>query len=154
MPTLKQKRAFKAVGENGGNISKAMKTAGYAPSIIHATEKLTTSVGWQELMEQHLPDKLLAKRHRELLNKREKVIIQRTQGKSPIYEVLDQPETNAVSKGLEMAYKLKGKIQDTAPQSNNTQIINVNFFSHPEIMEATKKLDELLIKQIYDNEIK
>ena len=69
MATIKQKRAFKEVGENGGNISKAMKVAGYSitkPNV--STEKLTKSKGWEELMEKHLPDSLLAKKHRELLN--------------------------------------------------------------------------------------
>lgn len=69
MPTIKQKKAFKALGENGGNISKAMATAGYSitkPNV--STDKLTNSKGWQELMELHLPEKELAKKHKELLN--------------------------------------------------------------------------------------
>jgi NAD-dependent DNA ligase len=68
MPTFKQKKAFKEIGENGGNISKAMESAGYAKSITHATEKLTNSKGWKELLEQHIPDSLLSEKHKELLN--------------------------------------------------------------------------------------
>ena len=65
---------------------------------------------FKEMMAKMIPDKLLAEKHLELLNKREKVVIEKGKdGESPVYEILDQPDTNAVSKGLDMAYKLKGE---------------------------------------------
>lgn len=87
MATIRQKKAFKAVGENGGIISKAMQTAGYAPSQWHATEKLTESDGWKELTKEFLPDKDLAKQHRKFLYS----------GKEEIGV-----------KALDLAYKVKG----------------------------------------------
>lgn len=68
MATLKQKKALKEVGVNGGNISKAMKKAGYSDSVSKRTDKLTQTKGWKELMEQYLPDDMLAQKHQELLN--------------------------------------------------------------------------------------
>ncbi len=89
MPTLKQKKAFKHAGENGGNISKAMRSAGYTPVTAHHTEKLTQSKGWQELMDEYLPDSLLAKVHQEGLNLK--------------------PEHPTRHRYLDSAYKIKDK---------------------------------------------
>lgn len=109
MATLKQKEAFKRITENHGNTSKTMLQVGYRYNTAKKPSNLTESIGWKELMDKHLSDRLLAKRHQELLNKREKVIIEHKVNGSDIYKVLNQPETQAVSKGLDMAYKLKGK---------------------------------------------
>ena len=72
MPTIKQKKAFKEIGVNGGIISKAMVVAGYTKEVSKRTDKLTKTKGWQELMEHHLSDRLLAKVHREGLSATEK----------------------------------------------------------------------------------
>lgn len=109
MPTIKQKRAFKAVGLNGGNISKAMREVGYSKQVAKRTDKLTNSNGWKELMDKHMPDSILAAKHRQLLNKKDKDT--------------DEPETQAVSKALDMAYKLKDKY----PKSNTIVPVQINF---------------------------
>src|SRR3990167_6640133 len=57
----------------------------------------------QKAIAEALPDDLLAERHLELLNKRE--VIRLVGGRGV---VIDQPETNAVKAGLDMAYKIKG----------------------------------------------
>ena len=94
--TIKQKKAFKEV-VNGSTLKGAMQKVGYSVETSKRTNKLTRSKGWQELLDKHLPDSLLAKRHRELLNKR---------------ELLGAVDTQAVSKGLDMAYKIKGRYFD------------------------------------------
>ncbi len=68
MATEKQKRAAKAVAENGGNISKAMRDVGYSPQTAKTPQKLTGSDGWKELMGKHLSDEKLAEKHDALLN--------------------------------------------------------------------------------------
>jgi hypothetical protein len=50
-------------------------------------------------------DDILAKRHAELLNKREVIVVH--EGKESHHELTDQPDTNAVKAALDMAYKLK-----------------------------------------------
>lgn len=57
----------------------------------------------QKAIADRLPDDLLAERHLELLNKREIIKMYNGDG-----VVIDQPDTQAVSKGLDMAYKVKG----------------------------------------------
>lgn len=98
MPTLKQKKAFKAALENGGVVSRAMAEAGYSDSMAKNPQKLTTTPGWKELMDTHLPEDHLAERHRELL---------------------DSPKGETANKALDMAYKLKGSY---APDKS----ININ----------------------------
>jgi hypothetical protein len=68
MKTQKQRKAIKNVVENGGNVSKAMRDAGYSPKTAKNPKKLTDSKTWKELMEEYLPEKDLAKVHRGLLN--------------------------------------------------------------------------------------
>lgn len=58
-PTVKQKTAMALVLENGGNVSKAMRDAGYSPATAKTPQKLTESATWQELMEAYLPDDML-----------------------------------------------------------------------------------------------
>jgi len=67
-PTERHKKAFKNLGENGGNKGMALKDAGYSPTVVNTPQKVTDSKGWNELLEQHLPDKLLAKKHKDLLD--------------------------------------------------------------------------------------
>jgi transposase len=105
MATMRQKKAAKLVVENGGIISKAMEAAGYSPKTAKTPQKLTESDGWKELMKNYLPDKLLAKKHQELLEVPIKIKTKRAGLDTIEIEMLD---TFAVSKGLDMAYKLKG----------------------------------------------
>lgn len=129
MPTMKQIKAVKALGETGGVISKAMAKAGYAPSVTHATEKLTNSDGWKELMGKYLDDKKLVKKHDQLLNAESESV-----------------QLNAVKLG----YEVKGKIQNVLPPPV-TQTVNINFFSNPAIIKATKTYDEQLKQALIDS---
>ncbi|MBI5153459.1 MAG: hypothetical protein HZA36_03305 [Parcubacteria group bacterium] len=93
MATLKQKLVARYVVENGGNVSRAMVQAGYSWNTAHTPQKLTESKGWHELMDMCLSDDLLLEKHRELL------MLRNTTGM----------DAQAVVKGLDMAYRLKGK---------------------------------------------
>lgn len=94
MATTKQHKVVKKILENTGmSVSKAMAESGYPPATAKNPQQLTNSKGWKELMKEYLPDDLLAQKHQELLNKT---------------EITGDIDTQAVSKGLDMAYKLKG----------------------------------------------
>jgi hypothetical protein len=86
-----------------------MVNAGYSPATARTPHELTNSKAWRELVEKHLSDEFLAKKHKELLNKKETRIVFNHQLGEFVSETTDQPDTQAVSKGLDMAYKLKGK---------------------------------------------
>lgn len=138
---MKQRKAVEALGETGGVISKAMAKAGYAPSVVHATEKLTNSDGWKELMGKHLDDKKLAKIHEAGLKA---TFTDKFNNDAPDYAIRH--------KYLETAYKVKDKIKPDYSPPNNTQV-NINFFSNPKVMEAAKQLDEA-VKDYITNETK
>lgn len=131
MPTIKQKKAFKAIGENGGIISKAMATAGYAPSITHATEKLVNSRGWKELTKRYLSDEILAKKHHQLLN----------------------AESETVQLGaVKLGYEVTGKVSQQQMPTQQLTITN-NFFTNPELQAATKRYAEEIKKAMYEGKI-
>ncbi len=116
MPTIKQIKAFKEVTENHRPVSRAMLEVGYDPDTASKPSNLTNSKGWQELMEKHLPDKLLAKKHKEGLDASEEVIMN---GKV----VASKPDYGVRHKYLDSAYKLKGKyVEKESNVTNNTVI--------------------------------
>lgn len=68
MATLKAKRTFKNLSDNIGKpIGEAMREAGYSEQTSKTPKRLTTTLGWQELMSKYLPDKDLAKTHNTML---------------------------------------------------------------------------------------
>jgi hypothetical protein len=105
MSDLKAKKAMKLALENGGNISKAMREAGYSNAMAKNPQKLKKSKQWNELLEEYLPNKLLAQKHKELLTVNKKV---RHYVKGDLESEYEELDSQAISKGLDMAYKLKG----------------------------------------------
>ncbi len=125
MSTIKQEKAFEKVVENGGNVSKAMREAGYSPETAKTPQKLTDSKGWLELLEEHLPDSLITEKHRQLLTK--------TDAEGNI-------DVNAVRPAIDMAYKLKGKY---APEKS----VNLNMeavITDPKAFELAKEYEQKL----------
>lgn len=128
MATQRQKKAVKAMVENGGIISKAMVSAGYSKATANTPQKLTESLGWKELMEQYLPDDLIAQKHRELLD---------------ASTIAGTPDYTSIKSGVDMAYKLKGSY---AP--DKTVSVNVELSVSDEDMSLAKKLLEQRSKTI------
>lgn len=113
-PTLKQKVVFEKTLENNGNVGEAMREAGYSEASSQNPQLVTKSKGWQQLVEEFLPNDVLAEKHRQLLNK--------TDEKGSL-------DVNAVAKGLDMAYKLKGSYarKGVDVTSNNNKITAINY---------------------------
>ena len=105
----KHREVLKKMGENVGlSRQAAMEQLEYSKEYAR-NGNITETDSWQELMDKHIPDSLLAKRHKELLNKREVVKEFSHEQGEYLQKVIDQPDTNAVKAGLDMGYKLKGK---------------------------------------------
>jgi len=105
MATAKQKGVFNKMVENGGNMGKAMREAGYSESMAKNPQKLTRSKGFQELMDKNgLDDLALVKKHKELLEAK-KII--RTFKKDGNKTEIEEPNQIAV-RALDIAYKVKG----------------------------------------------
>lgn len=102
-PTLKQQKAIENAVENGGNISKAMRDAGYSPATAKNPDKLTKSDAWQELMEKYLPDEKLLEVGEEGLDAW-KIHSSHTEPDKQI------PDYQTRAKYLELALKLKKRL--------------------------------------------
>jgi len=123
--TVKQRKVAKLV-EKGGSMKDIMLAAGYSPNTAKTPTKLTKTKGWQKLLEEKLPDEELLEKHRALLNKQEYIAI----GKAGEREVIPTGELDpgAVGKGLDMAYKLKGRYSENViNQQFNTGEMSIQF---------------------------
>lgn len=66
-PTARMIKAAKLAVENGGNVSKAMREAGYSEA-ASKNVKVKETKAWSDLMDEYMPEELVAQRHLELLN--------------------------------------------------------------------------------------
>ena len=114
MATIKQEKAFNNLVENGGNVSKAMKDASYSENTYNTPQKLTTSKGFQKLLEEKVKDQHLVKSIKEGLK------ATKLYGKKGI----EHPDYNARHKYLETGLRLKGLETTQAP----TTLTNIAFF--------------------------
>lgn len=132
------------VSEKGELISKAMVALSYSKKTV--PQMVTETKSWQMLMDEHMPEDLIALRHTELLNKRARRNIKNAKGEVIEYDVDDGPDTLAVVKALELAYKLRGSFaaEKKAPDGN----VIYNLFYKPEVREAMKSFEDNLKQQI------
>lgn len=126
-PSLKQLKAMKLVVENGGNISKAMRDAGYSPETAKSPSKLTESLAWQDLMEKHFSDAKISK-----------IIDEGLKAMKENAKMVEVPDHATRHKFVETALKLKSKFpaekhELTGKDGEALQI---------EITDAVAKLDE------------
>lgn len=158
-PDKKERRAFCAyyrqrrvminwINNGMKDLHKAVIAEGYSPAFA-ASNKLQISKTWQVLLEEYLPDDLIAERHRELLNKRDYVKVK--DAKTGVETVQDAgPETNAVFKAIDMAYKLKGQYkEDKGGTTKNTAIYNLIY--DPKLKAGVKSLEDSIKQAIYND---
>lgn len=153
------RKIFELYKEQGfRSLAKAIRRTGvYSESLAKRPGVLTNTKSWQLLMQEYLPEETLALRHAELLDKRQTEVVEdlvyNKEGKlvKKVGRLVDMgPETNAVSKGLELAYRLRGSFSkdDTPPPST----VMYNLIYKPEIREQMRVF-EAGIKNILLNEI-
>ncbi len=169
----KHKKVLDNLSENGGNIGKAILDAGYSDSMSKTPQKITESKTFLEVLEDALPDDLLSKNHKELLEQKRieyfvfpkvmddkeikghveaaglKLIVVRLsdKGKMAFYSI---PDAQAKSKALEMAYKLKGKFGDENKPKlpGNTY----NFIFSGAVQQKVKVIDAEIKEMLTNNE--
>ena len=127
MATTRQKIAIKNV-LNGTTIKKSMEIAKYSPTTAATTGKLTRTKGWKELMEKHLPDKLLAKKHLEGLEATTKKphLIDRDDKGRPVYDYVPEDDYSTRHKYLDSAYKIKSKYPKESQEGNKTLVVVIS----------------------------
>lgn len=103
MATVKQKRALDLLIENRGNVSKAMKDAGYTEASAKNPKNLTDSDGFKELLEAYLPDDMLLR---------------------ALSDDIEKKEGNRKAE-LELAFKIKGKMTEKADINLNGSLKSI-----------------------------
>lgn len=142
MATQKQKEAMNKIMENRGMpISTAMLEVGYKPKTAKNPKNLTESDGWLELMDKYLPEKDLAKVHKEGLQAG-KHVFKNNNETGEIEDLGIEPDYPTRHKYLDTAYKLKGLY---APEKNQNVNVNVDVKQNKETIrqiaqEVIKKL--------------
>lgn len=132
MSTLKQRRVAKLVA-NGSSMKEVMVEAGYSPRTARAPTKLTKSKGWNELLDKYLPDEEVFEVHSKGLRATKTisalVMVKQEDGKELVYKnnegVIEVDDTPTQLRAVELAYKVKRKLQDS-PMSPGTVQINFN----------------------------
>lgn len=131
------------------NLKKAIRTTGvFSESLADHPSVLTQTKSWQMIMQEYMPEEHLALRHSELLDKRDYRTVKNPDGTTE--EVDNGPETNAVSKGLELAYRLRGSFQKEEQKPPST--VMYNLFYKPEVREEMKLFEDKIKQSLY-NEI-
>lgn len=131
------------------NFKKAVNRTGlFSPNSARSTNQIKNTQSWQALMREYMPEELIALRHSELLDKRDYRKI--TDENGNIIEVDDGPNTSAVTKAIELSYRLRGsfKKEEVAPPST----VMYNMFYQPEVREQMRVFEEGLKKSL-SNEI-
>lgn len=131
--------------KNGGNMTRAMIAVGYSPATAHNPSEITERKSWAALMAEHLPEDRVAKRHSELLDKR---AYRKTVDGD---EVDDGPDTAAVGKALEMAYKLRGSFKEDKPVNPSNVVYNL--FYKPEVRSQVQAFEASLKQTIANDSI-
>lgn len=118
MATNKQLKAIDNLVGNGGNVTKAMKDAGYSDKTAHTPSKLTESKAFVELMANAITDAKLIKVIDEGLTANKTFAVDES--------VVDVPDHATRHKFLETALKVKGAFKNDSGSSSYhfTQINN------------------------------
>lgn len=107
-----------------------------------------TDKPWQAKLDKHVSEDLLLTRHKELLNKRHKEVVVVGWGFAREVRVIDMgPDTSAVSKGLELGYKLRGRLNDAPAVTPPTANI-YNLFLMPAVQEKVRAFEDSLKQSI------
>jgi hypothetical protein len=139
------------------SLAKAIRRTGmYSEGTAKRVNVITKSKSWQLIMQEYMPEEYLAHRHSELLDKRDTETVYDEvigdDGKPiKVARLVDKgPETNAVSKGLELAYRIRGSFKEDKTPATPANVYNL--FYKPEIRQQVANF-EAGIKATLLNEI-
>lgn len=132
-PSIRQKLVAQKVVENRGNVSKAMKEAGYSDAYASNPQQFKASKTWEELLDEYLPDELLTKVAVEgLFAKRRQT--------SPTEGDREVEDYAVRQRYLETSLKMKGKIIDKKDLTTKGEKITTFTVATKEAKESLEQL--------------
>ena len=128
-PNLRIKKVFeKSLESIGRPIGEIMREEGYAPSTADNPKLVTQTKSWEMLSEEYLPDSEVFKQHKEALTAT-KVISAISLGKADekTTDFVDVPDYPVRLKAVELAYKIKGRLNNDNVNILNTGPVQIVF---------------------------
>ncbi len=140
------REVFRHYKDNGfRHIGKAIRKTGvFSESLAHNPQTLTQTKSWKALMDEKFSEDKVASRHSELLDKRDYRKVVDAFGIETMVD--DGPNTAAVSKGVELAYRLRGAFKEKEALPPST--VMYNLFYKPEVREQMKHFEEGIKKSL------
>lgn len=137
MATTKQQRLAEVIVENQFidkplTAGQMLEKVGYSDNLIKQPGRVIAAEGVQKSIAELIPDDLLIRKHKELLELTDKDGYMDVQG---------------VTKGLDMAYKLKGSYAAEKSTSVNVNV-DVNKTDKSELEAMREKFEEQLKQQL------
>lgn len=119
-------------------VCQAMQSAGYAKSTARNPSRYIGKENLLRAFNKSIPDKLILKAHKKLLNAKTRV---RTFKKGDLVTEITQEDTLGLSKGVELAYKVKGAF---APEEKTLTVTGLESKADDELGEIIKDNQALL----------
>lgn len=122
----------------GMPVSKAMIQSGYSINSARTPSRYVGKENLLRLFNKSIPDKLILKAHKKLLNAKTRV---RTFKKGDLVTEITQEDTLGLSKGVELAYKVKGAF---APEEKTLTVTGLESKGDDELGEIVRDNQSLL----------
>jgi hypothetical protein len=146
-PTTMQRQTFEHLVANGGNMSDAMRKAGYSEAMARNPQKLKSSPAWKQMEDRYFPEEMLAEVHNaglkatKTITKPVEVEVEDKDGtvSTVIKNVLvEVPDHNIRHRFLDMAYKVRGMY----PKESKVDV-NLNSFSLADFATKLEKREQI-----------
>ena len=156
-PTLKQREAFVNTVENGGNMSQAMKDAGYSDAMAKNPQKLTRTKVWKQLRDEYFPEELLADVHKRGLNAKKSVLkwgeVEEIQEDGSVKivnkRVLVEVDDLAIQhRYLDTAYKVRGMYPKEPKVEINTPSFSLADLAHKSTLRRSMGLPLVTLENL------
>ena len=145
MSILKQKKVINKMIENGGCVSSAMRDAEYSKAYARNPHKLLATKTFQALLDKYLPDNLLAKKHRELLDAKKVIsanIFPDGKDGKPVNDFIEVEDNITQGKMVELGYKVKRKLIEQIEQTTVPE--DLDNLSEEELRAKIRDIDKKL----------
>ncbi len=145
--TRKQKLALaELVADSSISTAEAMRRAGYSHAMTRHAERLTESIGWQELTAQYLPDVDLLKTAQQGLT-----ATKLTRFKDDPDKTYEEVDYYARHQYLQTGLKIRGLGGESTPPIGDLTVNIVNYYDTDPSLPSTPSKIEIKAKTIRDS---
>ena len=140
-PKPRIKNVFEKVMENhGAGIGKAMIKEGYTKASAKNPKNVTESKSWEMLMDEYIPESLIAKTHKEAFTATRVIsAISGKQATGATTDFIDVPDWQTRMKATELGYKIRGKLVDKHDMMTGGEPIKIDISSMLDKAYGTKQ---------------